>query len=321
MKIKTLLVTEDLSGAQREALESMLPGTEIIYQKRAEREEIDRADVLFGHADTSLTVNSPSLKWLHTPSAGSDHLAKLVEKGVLVTNSTGAYGPAISEHMLAMLLSALKRLPEYLMNQKAHKWQREGSVRSIEGSVLLSLGLGDIGSTFSRKMKALGAYTIGVRRSDASKPDYMDEVHLFDKIDELLPCADIIALSLPNNAATRHIINEERMALMKPETVLINIGRGVAVDTEALVSGLSRGYPSFACLDVTDPEPLPLEHPLWDMRNVIITPHCSGGTTNPDTPLRTTAIFLENLAAYLEDRPLRNIVDAETGYRTSPAKS
>ena len=321
MKIGTLLVTADMPGTQRKELEAMLPDTEILYRERATKEDVDRADVLFGHADTSLSMNSPTLKWLHTPSAGSDHLAKLVANGVTVTNSTGAYGPAISEHMLAMLFSAIKRLPEYLMNQKAHKWQREGSIKNVEGSVLLSLGLGDIGSAFARKMKALGAYTIGVRRSDTSKPDYMDEVHLSEKIDELIPRADIIALSLPNNADTRHTISAARIALMKPDTVLINIGRGGAVDTEALVDGLSRGYPSFACLDVTDPEPLPFEHPLWDMRNVIITPHCSGWQTNPDTPNRSTAIFLENLAAYLEDRPLRNIVDPATGYRTSPANN
>ena len=319
MKIETLLITGELSDSQRERLEAMLPDTEILYREKATKEDVDKADVLFGHADISLTENSPTLKWQQTPSAGADHLAKLYTKGIMVTNSSGAFGPAISEHMLAMLFSARKRLPEYLMNQKAHLWHRLSSLPNIEGSVVLTLGLGDIGSAFSKKLKALGAYTIGVRRSDTSKPDYMDEVHLSDKVDELIPRADIIALALPNNADTKNTIDAARMAMMKPDTIIINVGRGGAINAEALLDGLSRGYPSFACLDVTDPEPLPPENPLWDSRNVIITPHCSSGwQTASDAQLRSTEIFLENVAAYIEDRKLKNVVDPETGYRSSP---
>ena len=317
MQIKSLLVAASMSDEYKARLEALLPGTEILYRTRVEEADVDKVEALFGHVNPKFSANKPHLKWIHTPSAGSDHLAGVIAPETLLTNSTGAFGPAISEHMLAVLFSAFKRLPEYLMNQKAHKWHTEGEIRNVEGSVLLALGLGDIGSTFARKMKALGAYTIGVRRLDASKPDYMDEVHLQDKIDELIPRADVIALSLPNNAETKHTLNAARMAMMKPNAVVINVGRGPAIDTEALVEGLKRGYPSFACLDVTDPEPIPPEHPLWDMRNVIITPHCSGWQTNPGTPNRATDIFLENVRAYIEDRPLRNVVDRVTGYRTT----
>ena len=315
MKIKTLLIAVPISDKNRSRIAALLPDSEIIYKEKAPPEDFDRADVIFGNVGPKQVADKPNLKWVHTSSAGTDHIARVISPETLLTNSTGAYGPGISEYMIAVILSAIKRLPEYQMNQRAHKWNIEGMITNIEGSVVLSLGLGNIGSTFSRKMKALGAYTIGVRRLDASKPDYMDEVHLYDKIDELLPRADIVALSLPNNSETYHTLSAARIPLMKPGSVVVNIGRGRAIDTEALMEGLQVGRPGFACLDVTDPEPLPPGHPLWDMRNVIITPHCSGWQTNPSTHDLAAEIFIAQIAAYIEDKPLRNIVDRETGYR------
>ena len=317
MTIKNLLITATVSDDFKKRLAAMLPETEIVYKKDAEPEDVERADVLFGSVEPDFLADRPNLKWIQTSSAGTDHIAWKIPPETRLTNATGAFGPAISEYMLAVTLSAMKCLPQYMMNQKAHMWHRDGTVRYIEDSVLLVLGLGDIGAAFARKMKALGAYTIGVRRLDSDKPDYMDEVHLSnaETIDRLIPRADVIALALPNNPETHHTLNAARMAMMKPGAIVINVGRGGAIDTDALVEGLRVGKPSFACLDVTDPEPLPFEHPLWDANNVIITPHCSGWQRSANNPSDPPEIFLENVAAFLEDHPLRNLVDRETGYR------
>lgn len=147
---------------------------------------------------------------------------------------------------------------------------------SVWGSATLVVGLGDIGGEYAKRMKALGSYTIGVRRTPGEKPEYLDEIYTTDSLDELLPRADFVALSLPNSPSTYHIMDERRLGLMKPGAYLLNVGRGSAIDGDALCRALKEGRLGGCRVDVTDPEPLPGDHPLWDAPRMVITPHISG---------------------------------------------
>ena len=188
-------------------------------------------------------------------------------------------------------------------------------MRSIYGRTVLVLGMGDIGGAFGKQCKALGAKVIGVRRTDAAKPDYADAVHLISDLDQLLPEADIVAITLPGTEATRGLLDRRRIGLMKPGAVLLNAGRGYIVDTEALCDALECGALAGAGLDVVDPEPLPEGHRLWQIPTAVVTPHIAGGYHLKETHTRIVGIFVENLRRFLAGEPLKNQVDFAAGYR------
>lgn len=170
-----------------------------------------------------------------------------------------------------------RKMDLYMKNQINHEWKEEGSVTSIWNSTTLVAGLGDIGSEYAKRMKALGSHVIGIRRNVAEKPDFIDELYTMDQLDEVLPKVDFAVFILPSTPATHHIMDERRLRLMKPGSYLINAGRGDAVDCDALNKVLREGGALAGCaLDVTEPEPLPADHPLWDAPRTIITPHSAG---------------------------------------------
>jgi len=178
---------------------------EVLYKsvETVTSEDISDADAVLGNLPPKLLKDAKKLKWLQSSMAGTDvYLGGVLPEGVKLTNVTGAFGLAISEHMVATVFSLYKKLHLYRDNQNNSQWLDRGQVKQIEGSVVLTVGLGDIGGNFAKKMKALGAYTIGVRRKDKSKPDYIDELVLQDELDNVLNRADIVALALPNTAET-----------------------------------------------------------------------------------------------------------------------
>lgn len=290
---------------------------ELIETEKVTQADADSADIILGNVPPSMLHGSQKLLWLQTNSAGVEEYIKdgVLAENTLLTNATGAYGLAISEHMLGMLFEIIKKLALYRDAQHEESWQSMGSVSSIYGSTVLVLGMGDIGSEFGRRCKALGAKVIGVRRTNRDKPDYADEVHLTDELDSLLPRADIVAITLPGTEATRNMISRERIALMKDGAVLLNVGRGYIVDTDALCGALESGKLSGAGVDVTEPEPLPKGHRLWSIPTAVITPHVSGYYHLKETHERIVNICAENLNRFFEGKPLKNQVDFEAGYR------
>ncbi|MBC5659748.1 D-2-hydroxyacid dehydrogenase [Anaerosacchariphilus sp. NSJ-68] len=312
-----ILVTLSLDERQKNRLEMNFKHQEFVYclAEDVTKEVIRDAEVILGNLDPAFLQYAEELKWLQLNNAGTEGFCDgALPKGVMLTNATGAYGLAISEHMIGVLFELQKKLNLYEKNQREHLWKKEGHVQVIEGSRVLVIGLGDIGTAFARKMKALGCRTTGIKRREGRKPEGVDDLYTLERLDLELPKADIVALSLPGNEDTRHILNEERIALLKKNAVVINVGRGITVDTEALTRALQEGRIAGACLDVTDPEPLPPEHPLWEMENVILTPHVSGGYSLPETLERILTICIENLECYVVKRPLRNLIDFRTGY-------
>ena len=312
-----ILVALPLNERQKEKLEQNFRHQEFIYclPEELTEEKLSDVEVILGNVPPEILKYAKALKWLQLNNAGTEgYCDGALPEEVLLTNATGAYGLAISEHMVGMLFELQKKLNLYSRNQREHVWRSEGHVRIIEGSRVLIIGLGDVGTAFARKMKGLGCRTIGIKRREARKPEGVDDLFLMDRLEKQLPLADIVALCLPGNEDTRHLLNEERIAMLKQSAVVLNVGRGITVDTDALVRALQEGRIAGAALDVTDPEPLPAGHPLWDMDNVILTPHVSGRFLLPETLEKILHICIENLECYLVKRPLRNVVDRKTGY-------
>lgn len=320
MEQKRIAVTIPVKERHKAYLESKAPNASFLYtdSQSITDAQIAEANILIGNVPPSRLHSPAALEWMQLNSAGSDNYCApgVLCAHTILTNATGAYGLAISEYMLGVSLQIQNKLFLYRDNQKQHLWKDEGEVTSIEGSTTLVIGLGDIGGSYARKMKALGSYTIGIRRNATDKPEYLDELYSMDALDEVLGRADFIALSLPNSLATYRIINEARLRSMKKTAILINVGRGTAIDTDALVRVLNDGHLAGCAVDVTDPEPLPPDHPLWDARNMVITPHSSGSYHLPETFERIVRIAGENLEAFLAGKPMQNVVDFSTGYRT-----
>ena len=312
-----ILVTLPLNERQKERLEMNFRHLKFCYclKKDVTEEVIRDAEVILGNVDPALLKYAEELKWLQLNNAGTEGFCDVaLPKEAVLTNATGAYGLAISEHMIGVLFELQKKLNLYARNQREHVWKSEGHVHVIQGSRVLVIGMGDIGTMFAQKMKALGCRTVGIKRHEGRKPEGVDDLYTLERLERELPKADIVAMSLPGNQDTYHMMNAERLALMKENAVLINVGRGITVDTDALVQALQEKRIAGACLDVTDPEPLPADHPLWDMENVILTPHISGGYALPETLEQILTICIENLECYMVKRPLRNIIDFKTGY-------
>jgi len=316
--MKNILVLIPLNEAQKKLLEGKAPAADFIYAKpnTVDADAVRNANIIIGSPPVEYIKESKNLEWLQLQSAGVNAFVEkgVLPDGVILTNASGAYGLAISEYMLGVLLEMLKNLHIYRDKQMQADWSYAGGVQAIYRSTALIAGLGDIGGEFASRLHLLGAYTIGIRRMDIDKPWYLDELHLMDKFEELLPRADIVSLSLPETNLTRKIINAGTLKLMKKNAVLINVGRGSAVDTDALCDALESGQIAGAALDVTDPEPLPADHRLWKIKNAVITPHVSGGFSMPETFERIVRICADNLEAYMNGRKLSNIVDLSAGY-------
>ena len=227
----------------------------------------------------------------------------------MLASASGAYGQAVSEHMLAMLLSMMKRLPAYRDAQRAHEWVDLGSVTSLSGARVLVLGAGDIGTHFARLCASLGARVTGVRRRPSEPHAPFSAMGTFDELPELLPQADVVASVLPSAPGTRRLADATFFSAMRGGAFFVNAGRGDLVVAEDLVAALESGHLAGAALDVTDPEPLPADHPLWDAPGALVTPHVSGWYHLPVTLDNIVGIAAENLARLERGEKPRNLVE------------
>ena len=314
----TLPVTEEdkayfkrqAEGGSFRCLFTYLPGEEVSEEAAAS------FDAIIGNIAPSLLHGGAKPEWMQLNSAGAESYAGtdgLGENAVL-TNAAGAYGPSVSEHMVALTFGMIRKMRGYGLLQDAHDWRALGSVTAVEESTVLVMGTGDIGGSYARRMKALGAYTIGVRRHNKPKPDYLDEQYTMDELDRLIGRADIIAMVMPGGDATYHVMDGRRLRLMKEGAFLLNVGRGSSVDCAALAEVLKEGHLGGAALDVTEPAPLPADHPLWDTDNVTITPHVAGNFFLHSTLERIIRIAGSNLRHWTRGEAFEHRVDRTLGY-------
>jgi phosphoglycerate dehydrogenase-like enzyme len=278
------------------------------------------ADAIIGLCTPSTMKNAgKSLLWLHNYFVGMDRCTGLTNiqlEQTVFTNSKRLSGPAIAEHSIAMMLSLARGLPAFHRAQAAGKWQQNlaRSVRfgEVEGKTILVVGLGGIGTQIARRAHGLGMRVIAIRNSSREGPDYVDYVGLPDELHKLAGDADVIVNALPLTPQTSGLFDKDFFSSAKTGSMFLSVGRGKSTVTGDLVSALQSGQIFAAGLDVTDPEPLPADSPLWQMENVIITPHISA--SGADSLRRVAVITVENLRRYVAGEALLNVVDMQAGY-------
>ncbi len=260
------------------------------------------------------------LRWVHSPAAAVNQLMfpELINSDIILTNAREVHGPVVAEHVIALIFALAKKIPGSVRLQEKHVWGQQilwdevPRVREVAGATVGLMGLGSIGRAVSKSAKALGMRVIAVREHPEKGSEGADVVFGPEQIDELFRQADYMVLAAPVTASTNAIANAERLALMKPDACLINVGRGPLVDEPALASALREKKIGGAALDVFPKEPLPADSPLWGVPNLLITPHTAALTDKLWE--RHYALFSENLRRYLSHRPLLALVDKRKGY-------
>ena len=288
------------------------------YKTEAEIPQCDfDADIIYGFAP-SIVKTSKTLKWLCVPWAGVDSLmvpGYFANEECLLTNSAGAYGVSIAEHMIAMALIMMRRLNEFLEETGNGLWFSPRPQKSLKDCRITVLGTGDIGTTFAKRVKAFEpADIIGVCRSGKSEAAVYDKVLPVSELDSVLPETDLLAMSLPATEETKGILSRPKIELLPEGAYIINVGRGSAIDENALADNLDNGHLAGAALDVFQTEPLPQGDRLWHTKNLLITPHVAGNMTLPYTKQKNVEMFLEDLNNFIEGKPLKYLVDRKLGY-------
>jgi phosphoglycerate dehydrogenase-like enzyme len=282
------------------------------------------ADAVFAPIEipTDLLQLAPKMRWLHTTGAGVENqIAAGFGRGpYLFTNGSGPHAIGISEYLVMAALALIKQLPFYQRAQMEHHWGRPRASAQhpsfeLYGKTAGIVGLGDIGLAAAERFHALGCRVIASRRSLQARQageGPVEELLPPAELPYLLQQSDFVILSLPLTPETRHLINAETLRLMKPTAFLLNISRGGVIDEPALIAALEQGQIAGAALDVFEREPLPADSPLWDMENVIITPHASNNSEHFQR--RQAELFRENLRRFVAGEPLLNVVNAQLGY-------
>ena len=275
------------------------------------------AEVVLGQS-AFLSRNAPKLRWLCTPSAGVNQFLAadaFAAPGAMLSNSSGAYGVTIAEHIVMVTLELMRRQIEYNEIVSRRGWRRDLPIRSIHGSRVTLLGTGDIGRETAVRLRAFSPKClIGMNRSGRNANHLFDRIVTEDGLDAVLPETDLIILSLPDTAQTRGILDMKRLSLLPRDAFLVNVGRGSAIDQQALESLLRNGHFAGAALDVFETEPLPPESSLWECPRLLITPHVAGNMTLTYTVDRIIAQFLEDFENYCAGRRLSHLVDRAIGY-------
>lgn len=292
-------------------------------QERAYQEMVDSADILFSLPDVdpgelARTVRAnPRLRWVQAMAAGGGsqlraaNLAPEELERVAVTTTAGVHGSPLAEFAVFGVMAGAKTLPRLVAQQRAHEWSDRWEMKQIDEMSVLVVGLGGIGAACAEKFSALGARVLGTTRSGAPVP-HVDRLVPIEDLTRAAAEVDAIVVTLPGTAATEGLIGAEVMDAVRPGTILVNVGRGTAVDEAALVAALGTGQIGFAGLDVTAVEPLPADSALWDHPNVLISPHTAALSSREEE--RIVRLFLDNLGRHLDGRELRNLVDTVEFY-------
>jgi len=315
-KIKVLLANTDPEFVARvravsERVEPVTP-----EEVRRNPDLAAELEVVFGSLpQRDMLASARRLKWIQTQGAGVNGvlIPEVRERDVTITNAP-IHAEAVTEHVFGMLLMVTRRLGEAWDQQKTARWKGYdfgANLDALPGKTLGLFGVGAIGGQSARVGKAFGMRTLGLRRTGEAHPD-IDRMYSEEERLDFFHDADVILNTVPLTERTRRAISWNEFAAMKPGAILMNAGRGPTVHTEALMAALRDGKLGAALLDVTDPEPLPDDHPLWTMERVFITPHYGG--SQPQYQERVAPIFLENLRRYVAGEPLMNVVDKKEGY-------
>ncbi len=303
-------------------LQTVAPGVQLVAVDKIEDavEQAHDADAVIGWCDTRILAAGPHIRWIQFIYAGVEScvaVPALRQRDLLLTNMQRTQSPIIAEHAIAMILALARGLDLGVARQPAREWRADaivgsGRLRVLKGKTLLVAGLGGIGTEVARRAHALGMRVVATRASDRTGPDFVSYVGLPDELARLAAEADVVVDALPLTPVTRGTFDDRIFEAMKRSALFINVGRGGTVVTPALVQALQSGALGGAGLDVTDPEPLPADHPLWQAPNLIITPHISSESDLGFT--RVWEIVRENLRRYVAGEKMLSVVDVTRGY-------
>jgi phosphoglycerate dehydrogenase-like enzyme len=318
---RKIVVVQAISETHEKQIRSLARDWELVHGKEQEKWQPHLADaeIIAGwHSTLAKECLQPdtALRWIQNWGAGVDNmpLQEIAEHGVMLTTTSGVHPNPISESIFAMMLGLTRKMQIAIRNQLQHKWDRSGfsDMGEIHGKTIAIIGVGAIGLEVAKLSKVFGMTVLGIKRT-LSESVYVDRMVTMDGLNEVLSESDYVVNTLPHTSETNHVIGREQFAVMKSSAYYINIGRGGTTDTEALIEALQSGSIAGAGLDVFEVEPLPADNLLWDMENVIITPHNSGITEYYQE--RAMQIFLRNLRDYIEGRePQLNRVDFKNQY-------
>ena len=325
----TKVVVMDLWPGRTSELGQVAPGIELVVAESdsAAVSAAENADAVMGLLTPELWSRARNLRWVQLPSAGVERYLAIPgvrEGSVVLSNAQRIYAEGGAEHVMAMVLALARRLPLAFALQHDRKWDdkpmtgpspysgKGSELVELRGRTLLVAGLGGIGTEVARLAKGIGMRVVATRSSGRSGPPFVDYVGLADELPTLARDADVIVNCLPLTAETDKVFNAAFFAGAKRGAFFVNIGRGKTVDTEALLQALRDGRLAGAGLDVTDPEPLPVDHPLWALPNVIITPHLGGDSDGHMG--RMWLLFQENLRRFATGDRLLSVVNKERGY-------
>ena len=320
--MRTIAILKECKNAEKAMLLAAAPADEVLFfpdeASLLKSDRLGRIDIVFGEPDMKTVAAMPNLRWIQMTWAGANKYTSdpNYPQKIALTSASGAFGGVISEHIMAGILALYKNLRAYEAQLEQGGWELLSGDDSLEGKRALILGTGDIGSNTAKKLKVFGATTVGICRTERTNLPYFDELYTISALDAELPKADLVILTLPGTNETRGLMNEARLSKMNPNAILVNVGRGFVVDTAALTQALENKKIRGAALDVTDPEPLPAEHPLRSMKNVILTPHVSGISwgENDLTRQKIIRIFADNLQRDSKNEPLAHKIDFTQGY-------
>lgn len=276
--------------------------------------EIVDADVVIGRLPREAFLKAERLKYVQSIGVGFETMLypEMLSSDVQITNTAGAYDSVIAEHAFAHILAFSRGIVRHERNRQERKWTREVPVIQLDGLTACVLGLGSIGRTIAKRLKAFGLTVIAVDVQAAVPPDGVDRVVKPDAMLDALAESDIVVVALPHTPATEGVVNAECFEHMKESAIIVNIARGPIINQPDLIEALQQGKIAGAGLDVFEKEPLPEDNPLWDMPNVSFTPHiasqCDEGNHN------IKQIFIDNLRRFANGEPLMNVIDKEKGY-------
>lgn len=301
-------------------MRALLPGVEVVAGESPGDviAAMPGADALIGTCERELIDAADRLVWVQITSAGVEHCLDhpaFTSGKVVLSNGQKLSSPVLGEHAVALALALARQLPAYVRNMRSGAWDRNSDTSRamvpLSGRTMLVAGLGGIGTEAARRGAALGMRVIGTRNSSREGPPFVDYVGLSDELFALAAQADVVVNALPLTEGTAGLFDDRFFSAVKPGAIFVNVGRGGTVNTAALLAALEDGRISGAGLDVTDPEPLPPDHPLWQRDDVIITPHVAG---RGDERVRHALLLVENLRRYAAGEALLNVVDPEKGY-------